>query len=89
MGVAAKPRAGPPLFQLGGDEAVGQPGSEYRNRPATGAARKGKRANVVLVTVGYQDAPHPLGPLNQVGYVGDDEVHAQHPFLRETGRRSQ
>ena len=36
-----------------------------------------QRANVVFVAVGQNDAAHPLAVLDQVGDVGNDDVHAQ------------
>ena len=38
---------------------------------------------MVLVPVGDEYAAYPVGSLHQVGNVRDDEVNAQHPFLRE------
>ena len=69
------------LLQLG----LGQPEGQARavDGHVEALEDEGKRADVVLVTVGEHDAQHLLAGLEEVGDVGDDEVDAVHLQLRE------
>ena len=70
------------LAQLALDEALGQPGGIDRRAGDLGQdVRQG--AGVVLVTVGQDDAAHPVAVLREVGGVGDDEIDAEHLRLGE------
>ena len=45
----------------------------------------GGGADVVFVTMGQQKTPDALPVLDQIGYIGDDQIHAQHIFFGENG----
>ena len=44
---------------------------------------KGECSNMVFVSVGDEDGPHPRGTLPQIGDVGDNQVYPQHILFRE------
>ena len=67
------------LSQLDADEPVRQPGSVHRDVEL--GENVGQGADMVLVTVGDQDRPHPVAVLPQVGDVRDYEVDPGHTFL--------
>ena len=69
------------LFELFPDKTEGERravdgGSEVREH-------EGEGADMVLVAVGEEDPAHPVGPFEQVGDVGDDQVDAEHVRLGE------
>src|ERR1700719_5042417 len=71
----------PVLLQLGLDQAEGQPRPVDRNVQLL--QRKGQPADVVLMTVGQEDADDLATGREQVGDVGEDKVDAEHVLLRE------
>ena len=42
-----------------------------------------ERADVILVAVGYEDAPDLIHVLLQIRYVRNDKIDSEHLFLRE------
>ena len=72
---------GTAFLELSGNETVGQSGGEYIRRDLRKDERQ--RPYVVLVSVGDQNTPYSVGAFHEVGNVGDDQVHAQHPLFGE------
>jgi hypothetical protein len=70
-----------PFFQLGSDQAVGQTRRIDRAFQLRQDERQG--SNVVFVPVGDENSPDFIEPFQQVGDVGDYQVHPKHSFFRE------
>ena len=45
----------------------------------------GRRADVVLMAVGQKHAADAVLVLDEIGYVGNDQIHAQHVLFGEDG----
>ena len=69
------------LAQLVAQDAEGEGRPEDGDVEAGQDVREG--ADVVLVTVGEDDAAHLLAPLHQPAHVGDDQVDPEHLGLGE------
>ena len=69
------------LFQLYGDNALGELGGIDRNIEL--GEDVGQGANVVFVTVGDDDTPYHVLSLKQIADVRDYQVNAKHFLFRE------
>ncbi len=69
------------LLQAAFEDAQRQPGAV--DRYVELFEDIGKRPDVVLVAVGQDDGPHDVLVIQEIGYVGNDEVDSEHVVLRE------